>query len=62
MAKADTAKPKAKAKTKPKLTDKERHKRFVETARAVEAVESQSAFDKAFDAVVIQGGKSKQGA
>jgi len=52
MAKAGTGKPKAKAEPKPKLTDTERHKRFVEVARKVEADESPEAFDRAFDAVV----------
>lgn len=37
--------------TKPKLTDAERHKRFVEMAREVEASESPKAFDKAFKRV-----------
>jgi hypothetical protein len=50
MAKAATGKPKAKQKSK--LTDKERHKRFVEMARAVEADESPEAFDRAFKSVV----------
>lgn len=36
---------------KPKLTDAERHKRFVETAREVEASEEPEAFDKAFEKV-----------
>lgn len=42
----------AKKTTKPKLTDAERHKRFVEMAREVEASESPKAFDKAFKKVV----------
>jgi hypothetical protein len=37
--------------TKPKLTDAERHKRFVEMAREVEASESPRAFDRAFKRV-----------
>jgi hypothetical protein len=41
-----------KPKTAPKLTDAERHARFVETARAVEVDESPEAFDRAFDGVV----------
>ncbi len=53
MAKADTKKPKAKAKTKPKLTDKERHKRFVAVALEVEADERREAFDEAFSNVVM---------
>lgn len=36
---------------KPKLTDIERHKRFVEMAREVEASESPKAFDRAFKQV-----------
>lgn len=54
MAKAVTGKATAKgrAEPKPKLTNKERHKRFVETARAVEADESTEAFDRAFKRVV----------
>lgn len=42
------------SKTKPKLTDGERHKRFVETAKKVDASENKSAFDKAFDKVLSQ--------
>jgi hypothetical protein len=54
MAKAESEKPKAKKKTepKPKLTDAERHKRFVDMAREVEADESLDAFDRAFKEVV----------
>ena len=40
MAKVGTGNPKAKAKPKPKLTDAERHKRFVDMAHEVEAEES----------------------
>jgi len=36
----------------PKLTDAERHKRFLETAREVEASEDPKDFDRAFDKVV----------
>lgn len=44
---------KAKAKIKrPTLTDAERHARFVEMAREVEADESAEAFDEAFKKVV----------
>ena len=42
----------AKAKQKPKLTDEDRHKRFVEMARQVEASDDPKAFDKAFKKVV----------
>jgi hypothetical protein len=38
-------------KAKPKLTDAERHARFVETARKVEASEKPEDFDKAFEKV-----------
>jgi len=34
------------SKSKPKLTDAERHKRFVETARKVEASDDPEDFDK----------------
>ena len=39
------------AKSKPKLTDTERHKRFVEMARQVGASDDPKAFDKAFKKV-----------
>jgi hypothetical protein len=39
----------------PKLTDAERHRRFVETAREVEASEDPEAFDRAFDKVTGRG-------
>jgi hypothetical protein len=42
---------KAQEKKKPKLTDAERHKRFVETAKKVEASENVKDFDKAFESV-----------
>lgn len=42
------------ANPKPKLTDAERHKRFVEMAREVGASESSKAFDKAFKRVTRQ--------
>ena len=38
--------------SKPKLTDAERHKRFLDMAREVEVDDSQEAFDLAFDSVV----------
>ena len=41
----------AKPARKPKLTDAERHKRFVAMAREVEADERPEAFDKAFKRV-----------
>ena len=42
----------AKTKPKPKLTDAERHKRFVDMARDVEASDDPKAFDAAFKKVV----------
>lgn len=39
---------------KPKLTDKERHKRFLETAEKVQASEKPDDFDKAFSKVANQ--------
>jgi hypothetical protein len=42
------------AKPKPKLTGAERHKRFVEMTREVEASESPRAFDKAFRRLTIK--------
>ena len=41
----------AKTTRKSKLTDAERHKRFVEMARKVEASDDPKAFDKAFKKV-----------
>jgi hypothetical protein len=43
--------PRKQAEPKPKLTDAERHKRFIETARELGASESKEAFDKAFKKV-----------
>ena len=43
-----TKKPKAKS---PKLTDAERHERFVQMAHEVEASESEADFEKAFASV-----------
>ncbi|HKB96507.1 MAG TPA: hypothetical protein VKB94_06620 [Rhizomicrobium sp.] len=40
------------SKSKPKLTDAERHKRFVETAKEVGASEDPKDFDKAFKKVL----------
>ena len=42
---------KSAVKKKPKFTDAERHARFVEMARKVEASEDQKDFDKAFKKV-----------
>lgn len=38
--------------SKPKLTDAERHKRFVDMAHEVQADESPESFDRAFDRVL----------
>ena len=43
-----------KPKPKPKLTDAERHARFVQTAREVGVDESPEAFDRAFDRLKIK--------
>ena len=43
---------------KPKLTDSERHKRFVDTAREIGTDESPEAFDGAFKKV-IRGAAAK---
>ena len=48
---------------KPKLTDAERHKRFVEMAKEVEASPDDKDFERAFKKVVLQqqrGGRRKQ--
>jgi hypothetical protein len=44
----------SKPKPKPKLTDADRHKRFVEMAREVEASDDPKAFDKAFKKVTAK--------
>lgn len=46
----------------PKLTDEERHKRFLDMAQKVEAIDDRDAFDKAFAKVAKptpQGAYSK---
>ena len=48
----NTERPKPKGKPKRKVTDKERHKRFVDMAHEVQADESLEAFDRAFRKVV----------
>jgi hypothetical protein len=48
---------KSKPKPKPKLTDTERHKRFVEMAREVEASEDPKEFEKAFKKVTAKHSK-----
>ena len=52
---------KPKAKRLPKLTDAERHERFVETAHEVEASEDAKDFDKAFDMIARKGRQSRLG-
>jgi hypothetical protein len=47
---------------KPKLTDIERHKRFVDMAHEVEADERTESFDQAFDRVVEHSPNSKNSA
>jgi hypothetical protein len=46
-------------KTKTKLTDAERHKRFVEMAREVEASDNPKDFERAFTRVVTAPKKPK---
>jgi len=46
---------KSPSKAKPKLTDAERHKRFVAMAREVEASDKPKDFDRAFRAVTSKG-------
>lgn len=41
-------------KKKPKMSDKERHERFKEMAREVDASEDAEVFDKAFKSVTTQ--------
>ena len=48
----------AKRPAKPKLTDAERHKRFVAMAREVEADEKPEAFDRAFKQVTKRKGST----
>lgn len=52
---------KSAGKLKPKLTDAERHERFVEMAREVGASDSPRAFEKAFNAVVQARGPRIRG-
>ncbi len=51
MAKATKPKSKARAKTKPKFTDKAQSERFIETAREL-GVESTDNFDRVFKDVI----------
>ncbi|MBJ7535644.1 hypothetical protein JDN40_16165 [Rhodomicrobium vannielii ATCC 17100] len=54
MAKPESGKapPKKKAEPKPKLTDAERHKRFVDVAHDVEASDNPEEFEEVFKKVV----------
>ena len=52
---------KKKARARPKLTDADRHARFVETARKVEASEDPAEFERAFKTVVPQKHRSSSG-
>lgn len=45
-----------KAATKPKLTDAERHKRFVDMAREVDASDDPEEFERAFKKVTKRSG------
>lgn len=56
MARKSATRPKA-----PKLTDSERHKRFVEMAREVGASEDPRDFDKAFKKVVASSAPKPRG-
>ncbi len=62
MARADTEKAKEKPTPKPKskLSNKERHKRFVDMAHEVEASDDPKAFDEAFKSIVRQSEKLSQ--
>jgi hypothetical protein len=44
---------------KPKLTDIERHKRFIEVARKVEASDDPDDFDKALKVILPQSDRQK---
>ncbi|HXW72201.1 MAG TPA: hypothetical protein VEK34_12290 [Methylocella sp.] len=54
-----TAKPKKKAPPKKTLSANERHKRFVDMARTVEADESPEAFNRAFEKIVQRSAPPK---
>jgi hypothetical protein len=44
----------SKAKPKAKITDAERHKRFIEMAREVQASDNEKAFERAFKKVTAK--------
>ena len=50
----------ARPEPKPELTDAERHKRFVDMAREVEAPDDSDAFDRAFDRVAAPTEKKRK--
>ena len=52
----------AKPEPKPELTDAERHQRFVNMAREVEASEDPNAFDQAFEGVAGPSDKKAKAA
>jgi hypothetical protein len=54
------AEPITETKPKLKLTDAERHKRFVEMAREVEASDNPKDFDLAFEKVISPPSKKRQ--
>jgi hypothetical protein len=56
---AENQKSRTKAQVKPKLTDAERHKRFVDMAHEVEANEAPEEFDKAFRKIATAGSAVK---
>jgi hypothetical protein len=57
---AEGAKPrKKKPEPKPKMTNEEQHKLFVETAREVGASESSDEFDRAFSSIINGSLKKK---
>jgi hypothetical protein len=49
---SEKPRPKPKREPKPKLTDVERHRRFVDMAHELKVDESPEAFDRAFDKVI----------
>ncbi len=55
MAKPPAEKPKAKAEKKPKLTDAERRKRFVDMAHEVDALEEPSNFGEIVKKIAARG-------
>jgi hypothetical protein len=60
MAKPAAKKTKARAEKKPKLTDAERHRRFVDMVREVEASDDPQTFDEAFSQVLSRAKESSR--